>query len=255
MTFESSSVAAESSTAERAVLPAPAPEVTVIVTTYNQEEYLGRALESVLRQVAPFTVHVMVLDDASSDGTSEVIDSFKRNHPTRIEHVRAPYNTNDTGLVADAIDACQSPYIALLDGDDYWLSEHKLAKQVAFLEVHPECVLSFHDIEVRYDSVAPAEDDSWLGPQSRSRTLMNFGAAASCSGARWCFVAARSIGCLSGIGAHRSEISSSTSFSHSMESRGTSKNPCPLTAFTAVASGRPRARVSRPRFTSTSSTS
>lgn len=120
--------------------------LTVVITTFEHERYIARALESVCRQETDFAFDVVVIDDCSSDRTVAVIDSVRSRYPNRLTVMRSPQNKNSHEDFGAVIDACTSPFMAMLDGDDYWTSNSKLAKQVAFLEAHPECVLCFHNV-------------------------------------------------------------------------------------------------------------
>ena len=125
--------------------------------TYNQEAFVAQALESVLNQEASVTWEIVVGDDASTDGTREVLRSFAQAHPEHIRLLLHPERLGPNELHLDGKNnflatyrACRGKYVALLDGDDYWTDTRKLEKQVEFLEAHPNCSLCCHPVAVEY---------------------------------------------------------------------------------------------------------
>lgn len=108
------------------------PLVSIIIPTYNKEEYIKKALESVLNQTYK-EIEVIVIDDGSIDNTQEIVKSFNN---TRIIYI---WQENKGAAAArnTGIKKAQGKYIAFLDSDDLWLKE-KLEKQVRFLEENPE---------------------------------------------------------------------------------------------------------------------
>ena len=130
---------------------AQVPKVSVSIITYNHCGYVGRAIESVLKQKVDFAYEIIIGDDCSTDGTQEIVRDYQRRYPDRIQIILHPTRykgipgrlNNVTNLYA-----CRGQYVAMLDGDDYWVSDNKLQRQVDYLEQHPDYVLTFHDIKV-----------------------------------------------------------------------------------------------------------
>ena len=111
-----------------------APLVSVIVTTYNQEDTLPQALDSVLAQECAFPFEVVVGEDCSTDRTREVCLAYRERYPDR---VRLLLNERNKGVVDNYFDcllACRGKYVADCAGDDYWTDPAKLRKEVAVLE-------------------------------------------------------------------------------------------------------------------------
>lgn len=124
--------------------------VTVIVCTYNHEAFVEQAVLGVLAQRTAFPVEVVVHDDASTDGTAEILQRLEREHPGRFRLVVQAENQMSRGVVVPnrlALDAT-SAYVAYCDGDDAWTDDRKLDRQVAFMEVSPWCAISHHGVEV-----------------------------------------------------------------------------------------------------------
>jgi glycosyltransferase involved in cell wall biosynthesis len=125
--------------------------VTVVMTTYNHEPFIARAIESVLMQQCSFPVQLWVGEDCSTDGTRKVVEHYVRSEPERVRALLHEKNVGATRNLAQLIARCESRYIALLEGDDYWTCPHKLQKQVEFLEANRRCVLCFHATGVIYE--------------------------------------------------------------------------------------------------------
>lgn len=114
------------------------PIVTVCIATHNQRDFIAQCINSVLEQAADAEVHILVGDDASTDGTSEIVAQLAHDHPGRIEHFSRNPNMGAFANMRDLIARADGDFIARIDGDDYWLSG-KLARQLAFLQAHPDC--------------------------------------------------------------------------------------------------------------------
>lgn len=110
------------------------PLVSVIVTTYNQEDTLPQTLDSVLAQECPFPFEVVVGEDCSTDRTRDICLAYREKYPGR---VRLLLNERNKGVVDNYFDcllACRGKYVADCAGDDYWIDPAKLRKEVAILE-------------------------------------------------------------------------------------------------------------------------
>src|SRR5437762_5824365 len=122
-------------------------KVTVLVTTYNHEQYIAQALDSVLMQEINCDYESIIADDCCTDRTRSIVLDFQRRNPEKSRLVLPAVNLGCHGdrIFAQAFELAQGHYVALLDGDDYWTSPTKLQKQADFLDAHPECALCFHN--------------------------------------------------------------------------------------------------------------
>lgn len=118
-------------------------KVSVVVATYNQEKYIRHTLESIVSQKVNFEYEAIVGDDCSSDGTAAVVKEFAEKYPNIIVPVLREKNMGMGGNVLDLTMRAQGEYIAFIEGDDYWIDENKLQKQVDFLDGHPDYVACF----------------------------------------------------------------------------------------------------------------
>lgn len=128
--------------------------VGIRVVTYNQVEYLSEALESIVRQKTDFRFFALVHDDASTDGTTEVLRQYAERYPDIIfpmyeeENQFSQHNDSMGWKIDDAIFKYGVKYVAILDGDDYWCDDYKLQKQVDFLESHPDYAVCAHETQI-----------------------------------------------------------------------------------------------------------
>lgn len=114
------------------------PITNICVATYNQRNLIEICLRSILDQEVDADVQVLVGDDASTDGTSEIIGMLAIEYGVRLRHFRRDTNIGAIANMRDLIAIAEGDYIARVDGDDYWLPG-KLAQQIGFLRDHPDC--------------------------------------------------------------------------------------------------------------------
>lgn len=113
-------------------------KVSVAVITYNQEHTLPQTLDSILMQKGDFSLELVIGEDCSTDGTRNVVIDYQRRFPDIVKPILQPKNRGIMGNAADTFLACTGEYINMIAGDDYWIDEYKLDKQVRFLEAHPD---------------------------------------------------------------------------------------------------------------------
>jgi len=113
------------------------PRVSVCIPTYNHEKFIAQCLESVLSQkdAPPFIISIS--DDCSSDNTAEILRQYKDQYPDKILLNLRTENAGMVKNITENIYSCNSEYISLLEGDDYWCDEFKLKKQYEILEKDP----------------------------------------------------------------------------------------------------------------------
>ena len=124
-------------------------KLSVSIVTYQEVDYIRQTLDSVLQQKTDFAFEVVVGDDASTDGTREILEDIRAQWPDQVRLLLPEKNYGDFGLsnFMATLDACRGEYVAFLDGDDFWTSNAKLQRQVDFLDAHPECALCGHRID------------------------------------------------------------------------------------------------------------
>jgi glycosyltransferase involved in cell wall biosynthesis len=117
------------------------PKVSIMLITYNHEKYIAQALDSLLMQETEYDFEINVIEDCSTDRTQEIVMQYVRKYP----HIVKPYfNAKNIGYKVTQKNfyrgffTLTGDYLAILEGDDYWSSPHRLQKQVAFLEANPD---------------------------------------------------------------------------------------------------------------------
>lgn len=128
------------------------PLVSVSMVTYNHQNYIAQAIESVLEQKTAFVVELVIGEDCSPDDTREICLNYKEKYPDRIKLVFQEKNVGSRQNAIDTLNACTGKYIAICDGDDYWTDKNKLQKQVDFLERNPDFALCCHRAQVRNET-------------------------------------------------------------------------------------------------------
>lgn len=130
------------------------PLVSISCITYNHAPYIRQCLEGFLMQKTNFKFEVLIHDDASTDGTEEIIREYKSRYPDIIKPIYEEENQwvkGRRGSLTFNYPRAKGKYIALCEGDDYWTDPLKLQKQVEFLEAHPDFSMCFHGAEIVTD--------------------------------------------------------------------------------------------------------
>lgn len=119
---------------------------------YNHEPYIRQCLEGFVMQKTDFKFVAIVHDDASTDGTAAIVREYAEKYPDIIKPIyetENQYSKHDGTLgkiMEQATGATGCKYIALCEGDDFWINPHKLQSQVDFLEQNPEYSMCFHGV-------------------------------------------------------------------------------------------------------------
>ena len=128
------------------------PLASISCMTYNHAPFIRQCLDQLLAQKTNFPFEIIIHDDASTDGTREIIEEYVSKYP----NIFFPYyqNVNQYSRGSRGLPSlynyprCRGKYIAICEGDDYWSDPLKLQRQVDFLESHADYVLAFHDFSV-----------------------------------------------------------------------------------------------------------
>ncbi len=123
-------------------------KVSVLCTAYQHEGYIREALESFVTQQTDFAFEVLVSDDASTDGTAEIIRDYADRYPDIVRPILLTENQYSQGVnLYDRylFPAARGEYLAACEGDDCWLDPTKLQRQADFLDSHPEYSACVHN--------------------------------------------------------------------------------------------------------------
>ena len=149
--------------------------VSVIVLTYNHEKYIRQALDSILMQKVDFKYEILVGDDASTDGTPDILSEYQTRYPDIVKPVFREKNLGATYNAYNLLCTAKGKYIAACEGDDFWSNQDKLKKQVAFLESHLEYIGCAHKCHIVDEEgvLARKQKLPWV-TKKRIYTLRNF---------------------------------------------------------------------------------
>ena len=120
--------------------------VSVIMLTYNHQKHIQQALDGVLMQKTVYPYEILIGDDASTDGTQEILKEYQSKYPLVIRLFLSDENHGTTKNAYRLFQKARGKYLASCEGDDYWASSDKLQTQVGFLEAHSEYVGCSHRI-------------------------------------------------------------------------------------------------------------
>ena len=125
------------------------PLVSICCFTFNHEEFIEDALFGFLAQVTDFPFEIVIHDDASTDGTTSILKKYTQLYPDIIRLIvqaRNQFSIYPNKPFITALNACNGSFIALCEGDDYWICEDKLSIQYEYISANSECSLVFHSI-------------------------------------------------------------------------------------------------------------
>lgn len=118
------------------------PKISAIVLAYNQQDTVGRTIESILSQITEYTYEIIIGEDCSSDSTRTVCERYAAQYPNIIKLMPAAPNKGVVGNFIDCFRECAGDYAAMCAGDDWWSDKHKIQKQVSFLDANHDYVVA-----------------------------------------------------------------------------------------------------------------
>lgn len=132
-----------------------------MIITYNHVNYIGKAIESVLNQETEYDFEINIIEDCSTDGTQDVIREYKKKFPDKLNLY---LNEKNIGTLTPppqkvfhaGFKTMTGEYIAILEGDDFWSSPHKMQKQISFLESNPDFAGCSHNVIKVYENGQPS---------------------------------------------------------------------------------------------------
>lgn len=126
------------------------PLISVVMITYGHENYIEESINSVLAQNLDAEIELIISDDCSPDNTENLVKNIIANHPNGHWIIYTKHSENK-GAIPNfvwALSQAKGKYIALCEGDDYWIDPLKLKKQIDFLENNIDYVLCFHKVKI-----------------------------------------------------------------------------------------------------------
>lgn len=136
------------------------PLVSICCETFNHSNYIEQCLKGFLNQETTFPFEILIHDDASTDDTAKIIQSFVLRYPKLFKPIFQTENqySKNVGIWRQIqFPRAQGKYIALCEGDDFWTDPHKLQMQVEWLESHPEYSMCCSDATIK----SPTKELNW----------------------------------------------------------------------------------------------
>lgn len=154
--------------------------VSVWIVTYNHEKYIRETIDNILNQIVDFTFEIIIYDDASTDNTTNIVRDYEKNYPNLIKGLYQTENMYSKGKLEKFRGKLplmkkylRGKYIAVCDGDDFWIDSHKLQLQIDFMNEHPECAMTLHNAfvldysssDIVYSTMNPYDKEMYLDPE------------------------------------------------------------------------------------------
>lgn len=117
------------------------PDISICMITYNHELFIEQAINSILSQKTKYSFQLVIGEDCGTDATRSICERFAEKYPDKIKLLPSQKNYGVVPNFIRTLDACDGRYIALCEGDDYWIDNDKLQAQVDFLETHSDYIL------------------------------------------------------------------------------------------------------------------
>ncbi len=124
-------------------------EISILLLTYNHEDYVRQALDSIIKQKIEVSYEILVVDDASIDRTPEILKEYKRKYPQKITlYLRKVNSCHLTRNCYYLLSKAKGRYYAMIEGDDYWTDSLKIQKQYEFMERHKQYSACVTDVDI-----------------------------------------------------------------------------------------------------------
>lgn len=123
------------------------PVVTIVCITFNQSSYIRDAMDGFLKQKTQYPFLIAVHDDCSTDGTLQILEEYEKRYPHIVVIYKESENQYSKGrkVFCDImLPLVKTPFVAVCEGDDYWIDPDKLESQIRYLKNHDSCALVVH---------------------------------------------------------------------------------------------------------------
>ena len=126
-------------------------KLTVVTTTYNQEKYIEKCIDSIVKQKTNFRFKLVISDDNSTDNTRSIIEKYQKEYPDIIKPIYREKNLGPMNNFIETLNSIHTKYVALCDGDDFWTDSSKLQRQVDFLDNNKDFTICFHKVKIFFE--------------------------------------------------------------------------------------------------------
>jgi len=121
-------------------------KLSICCITYNHGPFIATTLDNFLNQKVNFDYEIIIGEDCSKDNTREVLLKYQAAYPDKIKLLLHQENVGMINNFMSVLNAATGQYIAICEGDDYWIDPNKLQTQVDFLDANPDFTLTCHSI-------------------------------------------------------------------------------------------------------------
>lgn len=132
---------------ENRAMLCPQPTISILCITFNQIDYIRDAINSFLTQEIDEAIEILINDDCSTDGTTDVLLEYQRQHPEFfriVTHEENQFSRGASPMGEFLVPLARGEYIAMCEGDDYWTDVDKLKKQLGVMRRNPEIAACVH---------------------------------------------------------------------------------------------------------------
>lgn len=154
------------------------PLVSIVCLTYNHTPYIRECLDGFLMQKTDFPIEVIIHDDASTDGTTDIVREYASKYPEIIKPIIQTENQYSkhhdfSKVIYECLIKCKGKYIALCEGDDYWIDSVKLKMQVNYLESSDDISMCYTKTRYYYQETLKFKSDTFGGPYTSLKDLIS----------------------------------------------------------------------------------
>lgn len=143
--------------------------LTIIMSNYNQEKYIKKAIDSVLAQKVNFKYQLIITDDSSTkDNSVEIIKEYAAKYPELIKPLYSKENGGYLVNILRAKEITKTPYFCLLDADDYYTDDNFLQRAFDYLENHNDYVIYYENVNYLYED---GREEPFINPKEKSRSF------------------------------------------------------------------------------------
>lgn len=126
-------------------------KLTIIMPTYNREDYIKEALDSILMQETSYPYEIVIADDCSTDNSLKIAQEYQAKYPNIIKILTSQTNQKLFKNIVRVYADLKTDYFCVLDPDDFWTDKHKIQKALDFLESHKDFTAYFGNTAFQYE--------------------------------------------------------------------------------------------------------
>ena len=148
-------------------------KLSIVVTVYNHERYVTQAIKSILMQKVNFKYEVLIGEDCSKDSSRAILKKMENNLHDGFKFFFREHNYGAESNFRDLYSRMMGKYFIVLEGDDFWIDENKIQRQVDFLDEHPDYISCAHNVAI-VDENSNAQEFSYPECKDSEYTLNHY---------------------------------------------------------------------------------